>query len=91
MQRYNTLNQVKQNLPEIMERIRFLKLTYEVNEMMLRWMEECRLEDFWDNTNHGWWSSLKPYAALVKEQMKNYAEIDYLQDIVNKIKARPEI
>lgn len=65
---------------------------FDCDTMMLKDMERwCVEETVNESIDHGWWTTLKAYAEVLKNQMDHYAEIEYLQNIVNKIRTHPEI
>lgn len=86
MKHYKTINEVKQNLPEIIDRINDCKTMFDCATIMLenmqRWcIDECVSPDH----DYGWWTSLSAYAETVKNQMNYLAEIEYLQGLVDKL------
>ena len=92
MQHYKTINQTKQHLPEILERINTCKIMFDCDTMMLKDMERwCVEESVNESVDHGWWTTLKAYAETVKNQMQCLSEIEYLQDLIEKIQKHPEI
>lgn len=92
MQHYKTINQAKQHLPEIIDRINACKIMFDCDTIMLKSMERWCVEETVDPTkDHGWWTTLKAYAETLKNQMEYFAEIEYLENIVSKIKLHPEI
>ena len=92
MQHYKTVNEAKQHLPEIIDRINTCKIMFDCDTMILKDMEHwCVEESINESANHGWWTTLKAYAETLKNQMEYFAEMEYLQNIVDKIKLHPEI
>ena len=92
MRHYKTLNEAKQNLPVIIDRINDCKVMFDCSTMMLKDMERwCIEETINESVDHGWWTTLKAYAETIKQQMQYLSEIEYLQGIVDKLKLHPEI
>lgn len=92
MKHYKTLNEVKQNLPEIVDRINTCKTRFNSCTVILRKIQQWCVEEAVDATkNYGWWTTLNAYAKYVKAQMEYFSEIEYLQGLVEKIKLHPEI
>lgn len=85
MRHYKTLNQVKQDLPQIIDRINTCKVMFDCSTMMLKDMERWCVTETTENIDHGWWTTLPAYAETVKNQMSYLAEIEYLQSLVDKI------
>ena len=92
MQHYKTLNEVKQNLPDIIDRINDLKLFFDIATLTLKDMERwCVEETIDESVDYGWWTTLGAYAETVKNQMRYLSEIEYLQGLVEKIQLHPQI
>lgn len=91
MQHYKTINEAKQNLPEILDRINTCKVMFDCSTMMLKDMEHWCIDETIRQTDHGWWTTLKAYAETVKNQMMYLAEIEYLDGIIKRIQSRPEL
>lgn len=85
MRHYKTINEVKQNLPEIIDRINDCKIMFDSATMMLEDMQRWCVDESVGNNNHGWWTTLKAYAETLKNQMQYLAEIEYLQGLVDKL------
>ena len=86
MQRYKTLTEVKKNLPEILDRIDFCKRQFNSCTRILEKIQNWCVEETVDPTkNYGWWTTLSAYSHFVKQQMEFYAEMEYLQDLVNRL------
>ena len=86
MKHYKTVNEVKQNLPEILERINDLKIYFDLATMMLKGMEKwCVEESTNESVNHGWWTTLKAYSETVKNQIQYLSEIEYLTGLLNRL------
>lgn len=77
MLRIKTISELKERLPEVIERINDLKIYFDTATMMLKDMQQ-RCVDMDDE----YW--LKAYAETLKNQMDYYAEMEYLQGLVNK-------
>lgn len=92
MQHYKTLNEVKQNLPEIIDRINTCKIMFDCSTMFMEDMERwCVEETINESVNHGWWTTLKAYSETLKNQMQYLSEMEYLQNLVDKIQLYPNI
>lgn len=85
MRHYKTINEVKQNLPEIIDRINDYKVMFDSATLMLEDMQRWCVDETINNKDYGWWTTLKAYAETVKNQMDYLAEIEYLQGLVNKL------
>lgn len=81
MKVYTTINQVKQDLPNIIGRINQLKLYFDTATMMLEDMQRLAL----DPDDPSWWGTLDAYSETLKNQIAYYAEMDYLQGLVSKL------
>lgn len=77
MLKIKTISELKQRLPEVIERINNLKLYFNIATMLLKDMQQ-RCVDMDDE----YW--LKAYAETLKNQMDYYAEMEYLQGLINK-------
>lgn len=86
MKHYRTITEVKQNLPEIIDRISDCKTMFDSATIMLsdiqRW---CVEETISPNINHGWWTTLGAYTETLRNQMEYLAEMEYLQGLLNKL------
>ena len=91
MQHYKTLNQAKQNLPEIIDRINSCKIMFDCSTMMLEDMERWCVEETIASVDHGWWTSLSAYAETIKNQMRYLSEMEYLQGLVDKLQKCPQL
>lgn len=86
MKRYKTINEVKQDLPNIIERINDCKIMFDCSTIILEGMQRmCVDECTTPDGNHGWWTTIGAYAETVRNQMDYLAEIEYLQGLVNKL------
>lgn len=86
MKHYKTVKEVKQNLPEILERIDTCKLLFDCATMILKDMERWCVEETIDPTvNHGWWTTVKAYSETVKNQVQYLSEIEYLTSLLNRL------
>ena len=86
MKHYTTVNEVKQDLPNIIDRINDLKLFFDIATMQLEGMQRlCVDECIYPEHNYGWWTTIGAYAETVRNQMDYLAEIEYLQGLVNKL------
>ena len=85
MRHYRTINEVKQNLPEIVDRINDCKVMFDSATLMLRDMQRWCVEESVSGVDHGWWTTLGAYAETVRNQMDYLAEIEYLQGLVEKL------
>ncbi len=91
MRHYKTINEVKQNLPEIIDRINDCKIMFDSATIMLKDMQRWCVDETVNGTDHGWWTTLKAYAETLKNQMQWYAEIEYLQGLVNKLPRHKDV
>lgn len=92
MQHYKTINQAKQNLPEIVDRINACKIMFDCSTMMLKDMERWCVEEAVDESaDYGWWTTLKAYSETIKNQMQYLSEMEYLQGLIDKIRLHPQI
>lgn len=86
MKHYRTINEVKEDLPNIISRINDCKNMFDCSTMMLEGMQRlCVDECVHPEHNHGWWTTIGAYAETVKNQMYYLAEIEYLQGLINKL------
>lgn len=86
MKSYVTINEVKHNLPNIIERINDLKLFFDIATMELEQMQAwCVDECVYPDHDYGYWTTLKAYAETYKNQMNYLAEIEYLQGLLRKL------
>lgn len=86
MKSYATINEVKHNLPNIIERINDLKLFFDIATMELEQMQAwCVDECIYPDHDYGYWTTLKAYAETYKNQMNYLAEIEYLQGLLRKL------
>lgn len=79
MLKIKTISELKQRLPEVIERINNLKLYFNIATMLLEDMQRQSMQG-----TQSYWSSLKAYAETLKNQMDYYAEMEYLQGLINK-------
>lgn len=86
MKHYVTVNEVKRNLPNIIDRINDLKLFFDIATMELELMQDwCVDECVHPEHNYGWWTTLEAYAETFKNQMNYLVEIEYLQGLLKKL------
>lgn len=86
MKHYATVNEVKLDLPNILERIKDLKLFFDIATMELEQMQAwCVDECVYPDHDYGYWTTLKAYAETYKNQMNCLAEIEYLQGLLKKL------
>lgn len=85
MRHYRTINEVKQNLPEIIDRINDCKVMFDSATLMLKDMQRWCVDESVSAADHGWWTTLGAYAETVRNQMDYLAEIEYLQGLVEKL------
>ena len=79
MLKIKTVSELRKNIPEVVERINDLKIFFDTATMMLEDMQRRYSEG-----ETGYWASLSAYAETLKNQMSYYAEIEYLQGLLNK-------
>lgn len=79
MLRVKTISELKERLPEVVDRINTLKIYFDIATMMLKDIQEWSIDG-----KDGYWGSLKAYAETLKNQMEYYAEMEYLQGLINK-------
>lgn len=79
MLRIKTISELKERLPEVVDRINTLKIYFDTATMMLQDIQKWTIDG-----KGGYWGSLKAYVETLKNQMDYYAEIEYLQGLVNK-------
>jgi hypothetical protein len=86
MKHYATVNEVKRDLPNILQRINDCKTMFDCGTIMLEDMQRwCVDECTHLNHDYGWWTTLKAYSETVKNQMQYLAEIEYLQGLLIKL------
>lgn len=86
MKCYATVNEVKKNLPEILERINDLKIYYDIATLMLKQIQDWCVEETVDPTkDYGWWTTLEAYTETYQNQMNYMAEMKYLQGLLKKL------
>lgn len=86
MKHYKTISEVKQSLPEILDRIDTCKIYFDSATMMLEDMQRWCVEEISDTKkDYGWWTTLKAYAETLRNQMDYLAEIEYLTGLVNRL------
>lgn len=86
MKRYATVNEVKKNLPEILERINNLKIYFDVATIFLEDIQRCCVDEcVHPDHDYGWWTTLENYAETFRNQMDYLAEIEYLQGLLKKL------
>lgn len=86
MKRYTTVNEVKQNLPEILDRINTCKIYFDCATIMLEGMQEQTLYGLTHpNFNGGWWTTIEAYAETFRNQMDYLAEIEYLSGLLKRL------
>lgn len=79
MLRIKTVSELKERLPEVIDRINTLKLYFDIATMMLKDIQRWTVDGA-----DGYWGSIKAYAETLKNQMEYYAEIEYLQGLIDK-------
>ena len=77
MLRIKTISELKERLPEVIERINDLKIYFDIATMMLQDMQQ----HYVDTDDERW---IKSYAELLRNQTEYYTEIEYLQGLVKK-------
>lgn len=86
MKHYATVNEVKRDLPNILQRINDCKTMFDCATIMLENMQAWGIdESIHPDHDYGWWTTLKAYAETVKNQMQYLAEIEYLQGLLVKL------
>lgn len=79
MLRIKTVSELKERLPEVINRINTLKLYFDIDTMMLQTIQKRMIDG-----EGGYWGSLKGYVETFKNQTAYYAEIEYLQGLIDK-------
>ena len=79
MLKIKTISELKEKLPEVVDRINILKIYFDTATMMLEDIQRWCIEDA-----PGYWGSMEAYAETFRNQMAYYAEIEYLQGLINK-------
>ena len=79
MLRIKTISELKERLPEVVDRINTLKIYFDTATMMLQDIQGWTIDG-----KGGYLGSLKAYAETLKNQMDYYAEMEYLQGLINK-------
>ena len=79
MLRIKTVSELKERLPEVIDRINTLKVYFDIDTMMLQTIQEQMIDG-----EGGYWGSLKGYVETFKNQTEHYAEIEYLQGLIDK-------
>lgn len=86
MKHYKTISEVKQNLPEILDRINTCKRQFDSCTILLAKIQRWCVEESVDPTkDYGWWTTLSAYAKFVKIQMQYFAELEYLNDLLERL------
>ena len=84
MKRYKTIREVKQNLPQIVDRISSCKKAFNIATMNLEKMQTLMADEMSNpDKDYGWWTSAEAYAKVLNNQAKYLEEIDYLQRLLN--------
>lgn len=86
MKHYKTVTEVKQNLPEILDRINTCKELFNCATKKLKLIQKwCVDECAHPEHNYGNWTSLETYSKILINQMNYLAEMEYLQGLVDKL------
>lgn len=86
MKRYATVNEVKKNLSEILDRINTCKIYFDCATLMLEQMQKWCVEETVDPTkDYGWWTTLEAYTETFRNQMDYLAEIEYLNSLLKRL------
>ena len=86
MKHYKTVNEVKKNLPEILDRINTCKIYFDCATMMLEGMQRaCVYELAHPEYDGGWWTTLEAYSETFRNQLDYLAEIEYLDGLVKQL------
>ena len=86
MKHYKTVNEVKKNLPEILDRINTCKTYFDCATIMLEGMQHMCVEELVrPEYSGGWWTSIQAYAETFRNQMQYMSEIEYLTGLVNRL------
>lgn len=92
MKTYKTLNQVKQNLPEIIEEITACKNRFNSCTILLEKIQRMCVEEATnESVDYGWWTTPSAYSKFLKAQLNAYAQAEYLQGLVDKLKEYPNL
>lgn len=86
MKHYKTVNEVKEHLPEILERINDLKIYFDIATMMLEDMQNwCVDECIHPEHDYGWWTTAKAYSETLLNQVSYLTEIEYLTGLLKRL------
>lgn len=86
MKRYKTISEVKQNVPEIVDRINTCKMLFDCAKMMLEGMQRaCVFELTHPEYDGGWWTTIESYTETFRNQMDYLAEIEYLDGLLKRL------
>lgn len=86
MKVYKTVNEVKQNLPEILKRINDCKLFVECDIMLLAGAQRLCIDEYTHpERDHGWWTTIGAHTEILKNQMQHQAELEYLKGLVRRL------
>lgn len=86
MKRYATVNEVKRDLPKILNRIKTCKIYFDCATMMLENMQRwCVDECIHPEQSYGWWTTLGAYTETFRNQMDYLAEIEYLNSLLKRL------
>lgn len=86
MKQYKTVNEVKEHLPEILDRINACKLFFDCGTIMLEEMQNMCVRELTDpNYDGGWWTTTKAYAETLRNQTEWFAEIEYLTRLIKRL------
>lgn len=86
MQVYKTVKEVKENLPEILERIKHCRLIAETESYIMQLGIKMFVWEFKWSVDLGWEASYKAAQESYKNWFLYLQEAEYLQGLVDKLK-----
>jgi len=88
MLRIRTVTELKQRLPEVLDRIDHCKLMYNVYTKLLQRMREYCIKECVDETiDFGWFTTKGAYMEVLRNRFDKDAEAKHLQGLVDKLPA----
>lgn len=86
MHKYS-LMQIKENLPEILDLIKFYKKTANVHLWLYySLISSAYNEDLFPQTNYGWWTTEKSIFEAYKCYRQDSDEVKYLECLIQQLK-----
>lgn len=86
MQIYKTVGELKQNLPQVLERIKHCRLLADTEMCIMQLGIEMFIKELTSDYDYGWFSSHNAVAESYKNMCLYRQEAEYLQGLVDKLK-----